>query len=157
MLVRGLALVLAALAAATLGARGVAVGPDLVVVLVVAWGLFRGPWAGAAAGLAGGWVVDLVPPGAEPLGAHALAYAVAGLLAGRLRHAGPTPAPRVAGVTLLGAAVVEAVEVLRALTLGAPVDLAPLAVRVLLTATVAAVLVPVVVGAERAAVRRRYG
>lgn len=157
LLLRGLALVAAVLLAVTLGARHLAPVPDLVVVLVVAWALFRGPRAGAVAGLAGGWVVDLVPPGAEPLGAHALTYALAGLLAGRFRHEGPVAAPRVAVVTLGAALVVQGVDVVRALAVSAPVDLAEVGVRALLTATLGALVVPLVVGAERAVVRRRYG
>ncbi|NHA67329.1 rod shape-determining protein MreD [Phycicoccus flavus] len=154
---RGLALVAAVVLAVALGARHVAPVPDLVLVLVVGWALFRGPWAGAVAGLAGGWVLDLVPPGAEPLGAHALAYAAAGLLAGRFRHAGPVAAPRVALVTLAAACVVAGVDVVRALAVSAPVDLTGTALRVLLTATAGALVVPVVVGAERALLRRRFG
>ncbi|QIM21253.1 hypothetical protein G7075_09100 [Phycicoccus sp. HDW14] len=46
---------------------------------------------------------------------------------------------------------------LRALTVRAPVDLPEVGVLCLLTATVAALLVPLVVGAERAVVRRRFG
>ncbi|QIM21254.1 hypothetical protein G7075_09105 [Phycicoccus sp. HDW14] len=92
-LVRGAALVVAGVVAVTLGARHVAPVPDLVLVLVVAWALWRGPVAGAVAGLVGGWVLDLVPPGAEVLGLHALAYAAAGLLVGRTRVPGPVAAP----------------------------------------------------------------
>lgn len=66
-------------------------------------------------------------------------------------------AARVAVVTLGAAAVVEGVEVVRALAVSAPVDLAAVALRMLLTATVGALVVPVVVRAERALVRRRYG
>lgn len=154
---RGAAVLGAALLAVTLGARDVAPVPDLVVVLVVAWALLRGPAVGALAGLAGGWLLDLVPPGGEPIGAAALAYAAAGLLAGRFRHAGPVAAVRVATVTLGAALVVEGVGVVRALAVSAPVDLAEVALRALLTATVGAVVVPLVVGAERAVVRRRFG
>ncbi len=53
--------------------------------------------------------------------------------------------------------LVEGVDVLRALSVRAPVDLGEVAVRVLLTATVAALVVPLVVRAERAVVRRRFG
>jgi rod shape-determining protein MreD len=154
---RGAALVVAVLLGVGLGARHVAPVPDLVLVLVVAWSLFRGPAAGAVAGLAGGWVVDLVPPGAQPLGTHALAYALAGLLAGRARHEGPVAAARVAVVTLGAAAVVEGVDVVRALAVSAPVDLGAVGVRALFTATVGALVVPLVVRAERAVVRRRFG
>lgn len=156
-LLRAAALVVAAVAAVTLGARQVAPVPDLVLVLVVAWALWRGPVAGAVAGLVGGWVLDLVPPGAEVLGLHALAYAAAGLLVGRARVPGPVAAPRVAMLALAGAVVVEGLDVLRALAVRAPVDLLDVGVRCLLTATVAALVVPLVVGAERAVLRRRFG
>ncbi len=154
---RGAALVAAVVLAVTLGARHVAPVPDLVVVLVVAWALWRGPVAGAVAGLAGGWVLDLVPPGAEVLGMHALTYAVAGLLAGRFRVEGPVAAPRVAVVALGASVVVVGAGVLQALAGRAPVDLLDAGLRCLLTATVAALVVPLVVGAERLVLRRRFG
>jgi rod shape-determining protein MreD len=154
---RGLAVLVAVLLGVTLAARQVPVVPDLVLVLVVAWALSRGPLAGAAVGLAAGWVLDLVPPGSTHLGVQALTYAVAGALAGRARVEGPVTAPRVALVALGAAVVVEAVGVLGALAVSAPVDLAGVAVQCLLTATLAALVVPLVVGAERGLARRRYG
>lgn len=157
LLSRALALVAAVVIAVTLAARGLAPVPDLVVVLVVAWALWRGPVAGALAGLVGGWVLGLVPPGAEVLGVHALVYAAAGMLVGRFRVHGPVAAPRVAAVALAAATLVEGVGVLRALAVQAPVDLLEVMVRCLLTATVAAVVVPLVVRAERAGLRRRFG
>ncbi len=155
--VRVLALVAAAVLAVALTARHLAPVPDLVLVLVVAWGLLRGPVLGALAGLAAGWLLDLVPPGSALLGAQALTYAVAGLLAGRFRAPGPAPAPRVALVALAAAVVVEGAGVLRALAVSAPVDPALVGLRCLLTATTAALLVPLVVRAERAVLRRRFG
>lgn len=154
---RGLAVLLAVLLVVTLGARHVAVLPDLALVLVVAWALLRGPVTGAAVGLAAGWLLDLVPPGSAHLGLQALAYAAAGALAGRARLEGPVAAPRVALVALGAAAVVEGVGVVAALAVSAPVDLAAVLVQCLLTATVAAVVVPLVVAAERGLTRRRYG
>lgn len=59
---------------------------DLVLVVVVAVALVRGPTTGLLTGLAGGWLLDLVPPGAEPLGASALVYAAAGALIGLARR-----------------------------------------------------------------------
>ncbi|WP_377643530.1 rod shape-determining protein MreD [Oryzobacter terrae] len=147
----------AVLLAVTLGARGLSPLPDLALVLVVAWALLRGPLVGAAAGLATGWLVDLVPPGPTHLGVTALVHAAAGYLAGRARVEGPVAAPRVAVVALGAAALVEAVAVVGALAVSAPVDLAEVALRCLLTATAAAVVVPLVVGAERSLVRRRFG
>jgi len=157
LLLRGLVVLAAVLVVVTLGARHVAVVPDLVLVLVVAWALLRGPVAGAAVGLAAGWLLDLVPPGSAHLGVQALTYAVAGAFAGRLRLEGPVPAPRVALVALGASALVEGVGVLGALAVGAPVDLGAVVVQCLLTATVAALVVPLVVAAERGLVRRRYG
>jgi rod shape-determining protein MreD len=135
----------------------VPVVPDLVLVLVVAWALLRGPVAGAAVGLAAGWLLDLVPPGSAHLGVQALTYAVAGAFAGRVRLEGPVAAPRVALVALGASAIVEGVGVLGALAVGAPVALGSVVVQCLLTATVAALVVPLVVAAERGLVRRRYG
>ncbi|MBT9255713.1 rod shape-determining protein MreD [Phycicoccus sp. MAQZ13P-2] len=157
LLARAALLVVAAVVLAALAARHVRPVPDLVAVLVVGWALWRGPVAGALAGLVGGWALDLVPPGADLLGLHAMAYAGAGLLAGRLRVPGPVGAPRVAAAALAVSGLVAAVDVLRALSVQAPVDLGEVALRVLLTATVAAVLVPVVVRVERAVLRRRFG
>ena len=45
----------------------------------------RGPATGVLVGLAGGWLVDLVPPGAAPAGGSALVLAAAGALVGLLR------------------------------------------------------------------------
>jgi rod shape-determining protein MreD len=156
-LTRTVALLGAVLVLVTLAARNVDPVPDLVLVLVVAWGLLRGPVAGAAAGLLAGWILDLVPPGDAVLGAQALTYAVAGALAGRSRSEGPVAPPRVALVSLGAAVVVEGVAVLRALVVTAPVDLVEVVLRCLLTATVAAAVVPLVLRAERGVARRRFG
>lgn len=156
-LLRCLALLGSVLLVVTLGVRHVPVVPDLVLVLVVAWALLRGPVVGAGAGLAAGWLLDLVPPGSPHLGVQALTYAAAGAVAGRLRVDGPVAAPRVALVALASAAVVDGVGVLGALAVGAPVDLLAVAVQCVLTATVAAVVVPLVVAAERGLARRRFG
>lgn len=155
--VRAGAVLAAVLFVVTLAARHVSPVPDLVLVLVVAWSLLRGPVAGAAVGLGAGWLLDLVPPGSSHLGVLALTYAAAGGLAGRARVEGPVAAPRVAVVALTASALVEGVGVVGAFAVGAPVALADVAVSCLLTATVAGLVVPLVVGAERGLVRRRYG
>ena len=116
-----------------------------------------GRCVGAAAGLAAGWLVDLVPPGPTHLGVTALLYAAAGCRRGPLAGRGPVAAPRVAVVALGAAVLVEVVAVVGALAVSAPVDLAEVGLRCLLTATVAAFVVPLVVGAERGLVRRRFG
>ena len=157
LLLRGLAVLVAVLLVVTIAARHVPVVPDLVLVLVVAWALLRGPVAGAAVGLGAGWLLDLVPPGSAHLGVQALTYAVAGAFAGRVRLEGPVAAPRVALVALGASAIVEGVGVMGALAVGAPVAFGDVVVQCLLTATVAALVVPLVVAAERGLVRRRYG
>ena len=99
-LLRTGAVLLAALAVATVLPRfGVPARfrPDLVVLLVAASAVVRGPAQGALLGLAAGWVVDLVPPGGSPLGLTALLYAAAGATAGLFhRGAHREPARRVA-------------------------------------------------------------
>ena len=74
-LLRGLSVLVAVLLVVTLGARHVTLVPDLALVLVVGWALLRGPVAGAAVGLAAGWLLDVVPPGSTHLGVQALTYA----------------------------------------------------------------------------------
>ena len=156
-MLRALAVLVAALAVVSLGARHLAPVPDLVLVLVVAWALLHGPGVGGAVGLGAGWLLDVVPPGSPGLGLQALTYAAAGALVGRFRVEGPISAPLVAGVALGASTLVEGVGVLRALTVSAPVDLVGSLVGALLTATVAALVVPLVIGAERAVARRRFG
>ncbi|MGB3258970.1 MAG: hypothetical protein WBA72_13410 [Ornithinimicrobium sp.] len=84
----GVRLVLLLLAALTMSMFPLAVPgtPDLVLVVIAGTALMRGPWTGAAMGLAGGWMIDLVPPGAEPIGSSALAYLAVGSLLGASRH-----------------------------------------------------------------------
>jgi rod shape-determining protein MreD len=56
--------------------------PDLVLVVVAALAIARGPGAGAIAGFAGGLLLDLVPPAAHDAGQWALVLTVAGYAAG---------------------------------------------------------------------------
>ena len=121
-----------------------------------------GRWRARVAGLVGGWVLDLVPPGAE----------AARLPRARLRRrraarrAVPrardrSPPPRVAAVALARRVVVEGVDVVRALAVRPRSTSPTSACAASLTATAAALVVPLVVGAERgrraAAVRVRRG
>ena len=154
---RGLALLTAALLVVALLARRISPVPDLLLVVVVALALTRGPVAGAAAGLAAGWLLDLAPPGATILGLTALTYAAAGALAGRARSEGPVRGHRVGLVTLVAAVVVQGTVAARALATNAPVDVVHLGLGCLLTATVAAVVVPLVVAGDRRLASRRYG
>jgi rod shape-determining protein MreD len=60
------------------------IGPDVLVVLVVAVALARGPAVGMIMGFCTGLAADLAPPADHTLGRLALAYCVAGYLAGLL-------------------------------------------------------------------------
>lgn len=83
---RALLLVAAVLLPSALPTPGGLPRPDLVIVVVAATALTRGPTTGLLTGLAGGWLLDLVPPGAEPLGAGALVYAAVGMVLGLARR-----------------------------------------------------------------------
>jgi hypothetical protein len=56
--------------------------PDLVLVVVMAFGFVRGPVAGAAIGFAAGLLLDLAPPSLGYFGLSAALLAVAGFAAG---------------------------------------------------------------------------
>jgi rod shape-determining protein MreD len=60
--------------------------PDLVLLLVVAAGLARGPEYAAPLGFAAGLVLDLAPPADHVAGRWALALVLVALLAGRVRQ-----------------------------------------------------------------------
>lgn len=99
--VRALLLVSGVLVASTWPAGSAR--PDLVVLVVVAAAMVRGPVPGLLVGLAGGWLVDLLPPGAEPAGGTALVLAAVGVLVGLLRPA-VALSPVVPWVLAVGAA-----------------------------------------------------
>ena len=56
--------------------------PDLVLVVVMAFGSVRGPLVGACLGFAGGILLDLAPPAIGYFGTSALLLALAGYIAG---------------------------------------------------------------------------
>lgn len=62
------------------------VAPNLVLVVVVACALARGPEFGATIGFAAGLLMDLAPPADHVAGRWALALVLVGFLAGRVRH-----------------------------------------------------------------------
>lgn len=130
--------------------------PDVVLLVVVAAGLVGGPVSGALTGLAAGWVVDLVPPGAEPLGASALVYLAAGAIGGGLRrYAAWSPVLPLLAV-LAAATAVQGVRVL-ASAAGAGTGTVPAALwSVGLTLGAALVLLPLLVVVERALLRRGW-
>lgn len=61
--------------------------PDLIVLVVVALALVRGPEYGALLGFLAGLAADVVPPADHTLGRLALAYAAVGYAAGLLEDA----------------------------------------------------------------------
>jgi rod shape-determining protein MreD len=83
-LVLVLAVALQAVVFSSLSIGGVV--PDLVLLVVVAAALVRGPEFAAALGFLGGLAIDLAPPADHVAGRWALALVVVGYLAGRVRH-----------------------------------------------------------------------
>lgn len=75
---------------------------DLVLIVVVALGLSRGPEFGALAGFAGGLLLDVVPPADHAAGRWALACALAGYVAGVVRRDTPVGPWAVAVTMTLG-------------------------------------------------------
>lgn len=85
-----LAVVLQASVLPGVAVRGVV--PDLVLLVVVAAGLARGPEHAALLGLGAGLLLDLAPPADHVAGRWALALVVVGWVAGRVRQGSrPTP------------------------------------------------------------------
>ena len=60
--------------------------PNLVLLVVVAAALTRGPEVAALIGFVGGMAIDLVPPADHVAGRWALALVVVGYVAGRVRQ-----------------------------------------------------------------------
>ncbi len=60
--------------------------PNLVLLVVVAAALSRGPQFAATLGFVGGCLLDLAPPADHVAGQWALALVVVGYVAGRVRH-----------------------------------------------------------------------
>ncbi len=139
----------AAVIVVTLRARGWPVVPHLVLLPVVALALSRGWLAGALLGLAAGWVVDLVPPGGDPLGLTPLLYALAGSLAGRGSRVGPVPVRWIAIVTLGAALVPAAGRLLQGAWLGRQLDAVPTALGLLATVLAAVLVVPPLLRLDR--------
>ena len=157
-LLRTAAVLVAALAVATVLPRfGVPYRylPDLVVLVVAASAVVRGPVHGALVGLAAGWVVDLVPPGGSPLGLTALLYAAAGATAGLFHRA----AARGMIGALLGLAAATAVVELGRICVSilgdGVVDLGSAATRTAVTVAVGLLALPALLGVDRALTRRR--
>lgn len=153
---RGALLLVGAVLAVTLGARQLAPLPDLVLVVVASAALRSGPRAGLLTGLVGGWLLDLLPPGSAVLGTQALLYAVCGLLVGLARRPGHVSLVWVVAVIAAAGCGLEVVRALLALAEGVPFEVASSLGRVLATATVALIVVPLVTAVERRADQRRF-
>lgn len=105
-LVTALVLVAQLLDAAVLDRFTVAgTSPDLLVLVVVAAGLSAGSVHGALVGVGAGLLADLTPPAAGLLGVNALAYAVAGAVAGRWYRPGGRTADQPVLLALMAAGV----------------------------------------------------
>lgn len=152
--VRLLALLVAVLSVVTLSARQMAPLPDLVVVVLVAVGLRSGVSAGLGWGLAAGWLADLVPPGGAVLGLQALLYAAAGALCGGCHRQGRVSVAWIGLVALVVGGSVEGSRILLGLAAAAPVDWGASGVRVALTASTSALVVPVLLRLEGLLLRR---
>lgn len=123
--------------------------PDLVILVVAAVGLLHRPSTGLVVGLLGGWLLDLVPPGAEPLGATALTYALVGLLLGlgrRLTAVSPLLPWVATGLAAAAVLVVRWVASAAGLGVALPSELAW---SWLMTMLVAVPLLPLLMGLER--------
>ena len=153
--VRGLLLLVAAVASVTLAARSQLALPDLVLPVIVAGALRTGASRGALLGLAAGWLVDLMPPGSPVLGTGALLYAAAGLLAGAGRREGETPFGWVAVVGAASAVLVTTGRLVVAALSGAAVQWPDVGERLALTVLLCALLVPLLVRGEQRLVRGR--
>ena len=154
LVVRGALLLLAALLVVAMGARHLRPTPDLVAVVVGVVALRGGLRSGLGVGLAGGWLLDLLPPGSAVLGTSALTYAVAGALAGTLHRPGPPPwllDALASGATGPAATLAGA---LRALARSAPVNVAGALASVVATATIGLLLGPLLLRLDARWARR---
>ncbi|MDO9379044.1 MAG: rod shape-determining protein MreD [Nocardioidaceae bacterium] len=94
--------------------------PDLVLVVVVAVALVRGPESGAATGLVAGLLLDAAPPADHTLGRWALALVVVGWLAGSVRQDARRSLPASAVLVAACAFVGTSIFALSGLALGDP-------------------------------------
>jgi len=154
-LLRAVLVVLASALSAVVLPRLGQVGPDLVLLVVVAAALLGGPAKGALLGLCAGWVVDLMPPTAPVLGVTALTYAMAGTVAGLWHRDSGRSASLPALATIAAASTVAAIDILREVTTGWPVAWAAAGWSLALTTAVGLAVVPLLIRVERGLIRRR--
>ena len=82
--------------------------PDLVLLVVVALGLYGSPATGAVTGFLAGLGLDIAPPGSYLIGEYALVFCLVGYGCGRLRGLLGESVWRSIGVAMLAAAAGEA-------------------------------------------------
>jgi rod shape-determining protein MreD len=136
--------------------------PDLLVLVVVALALVRGPEYGAVLGFVCGLLADVVPPADHTVGRLALAYAVVGYAAGLLEDA----EERSVLATVLVVAACSAAAVVAYAGIGALLGDERITISALRSSLVATVIydvvlapfvVPAVSGAARRADPAGYG
>jgi rod shape-determining protein MreD len=145
----------AAVATVTLASRTSLPLPDLLLPVVVSAGLLSGASRGALVGLAGGWLVDVVPPGSALLGGSALLYAACGLLAGAGRREGEAPWGWFVAVGAAAVLVSSVGHGLLAALSQAPALSLQMGTRFVMTTMLCAVVVPLLVRLERRLARGR--
>ena len=94
--------------------------PDLTLLVVVALALLGGSRSGATVGLAAGLLVDLTPPAAGVLGLTAVAYGLAGAVAGRYHRPGERSLVLVLVAAAAAGATASAVQAVVSLVGGTP-------------------------------------
>ncbi len=120
--------------------------PDLVLLVVVAAALVRGPDYAALVGFAAGLVLDLAPPADATAGRWALAFVIVGYLIGLARPEGDISIVNTFVMVAAGAFIGTSVYALTGLVLGDPGVTVGAAFRVVpLTVVYDVVITPLVV------------
>lgn len=94
--------------------------PNLVLLTVVALGLFTSPLGGAVTGFFAGLALDLAPPGSYLIGEYALVLCILGYLCGRARAALPESAAALIGTAAVAAVAGEVLSALVGRVISAP-------------------------------------
>ncbi len=131
--------------------------PDLVLIGVVATAVLRGPVHGALVGLVAGWVVELVPPVGTPLGLTPLVMMVGGLVGGLFQRVSSRTLGRAVVALAAAGLVVLLGRLASAVVAEGSVGVSDGFGRLAATVVVGALLLPLLLGGDRALVRRRLG
>jgi rod shape-determining protein MreD len=94
--------------------------PNLVLLVVIATALVRGPEYAALVGFAAGLLLDLAPPADHAAGRWALAFVVVGYLAGLVRSDARSSALAAVAVVAAGSFIATSTFALSGLVLGDP-------------------------------------